>query len=111
MCLCLAATEVTIVQLQTGELHKAKRQKIVKREEKIKLLKDELTNGNRTINLYISAIRHYCVIWFLGMLIEITQPKVYKLNQYCIEYNIESAMCYGVISSWMKINNCNSITF
>ena len=52
-----AATEVTILQLQAGGLHKAKRQKIVQREEKTKLLKDELNNnGNRSVNLYISAL-------------------------------------------------------
>ena len=58
-----AATEVTILQLQAGGLHKAKRQKVIQREEKIKLLKDELTNGNRSIESYISAIRH-CVVSF-----------------------------------------------
>ena len=36
-----AVTEVTILQLQAIGLHKAKRQKIIQREEKIKLLKDE----------------------------------------------------------------------
>ena len=58
-----AATEVTILQLQAGGLHKAKRRKVIQREEKIKLLKDELTNGNRSIESYISAIRH-CVVSF-----------------------------------------------
>ena len=38
-----ATTEVIILQLQTRGLYKAKRQKIVQREETIKLLKDELT--------------------------------------------------------------------
>ena len=57
------ATEVTILQLQVGGLHKVKRQKVIQREEKIKLLKDELTNRNRSIESYISAIRH-CVLSF-----------------------------------------------
>ena len=58
MCIKGEATKVTILQLQAGGLHKAKRQKVIQREEKIKLLKDELTNGNRNIESYISAIRH-----------------------------------------------------
>ena len=58
-----AATEVTILQLQAGGLHKAKRRKVIQREERIKLLKDELTNENRSIESYISAIRH-CVVSF-----------------------------------------------
>ena len=41
-----AATEVTILQIQPRGLHKANRQKVIQREDKIKLLKDELTNGN-----------------------------------------------------------------
>ena len=53
MCKKGEATEVTILQLHAGGLHKAKRRKVIQREEKIKLLKDELTNRNRTIESYI----------------------------------------------------------
>ena len=52
-----------ILQLQAGGLHKAKKQKIVQIEDKINLLKDELTNGNRIIASYISTIRH-CAVSF-----------------------------------------------
>ena len=58
MCKKGEATEVTILQLQAGGLHKAKRRKVIQREEKIKLMKDELTNGNRSIESYISALFH-----------------------------------------------------
>ena len=61
MCIKGEATEATILQLQAGGLHKAKRRKVIQREVKIKLLKDELTNWNRNIESYISAIRH-CLI-------------------------------------------------
>ena len=53
-----AATKVTIQQLEAGGVHKAKRRKVVQREEKIKSLQHELTAGERTIDSYISAIRH-----------------------------------------------------
>ena len=36
----------------------------------MKLLKDELTSGNRKIDLYISGIRH-CVVSFLDILFQI----------------------------------------
>ena len=44
------ATEVTILQLQAGGLKNTKRRKVIQREEKIKLLKDELTNGIEVLN-------------------------------------------------------------
>ena len=53
-----AATEVTIQQLEAGGIRKAKRRKVVQREEKIKSI--ELTTGERNIDSYISAIRHCC---------------------------------------------------
>ena len=56
-------TEVTILLMQAGGLHKAKRQNIVQRKGTIKLLKDYLTIGNRSIDSYISPIRH-CVVLF-----------------------------------------------
>lgn len=55
------ATEVTILQLQAGRLHKAKRRKTVQKEDKIRLLKDELTNGHRIVDSYISVTRHSVV--------------------------------------------------
>ena len=58
-----AATEVTIQQLEAGGIRKAKRRKVVQREEKIKSLQDELAAGERNIDSYISAIRH-CVVAF-----------------------------------------------
>ena len=42
---------------------KAKRRKVVQREEKIKSLQHELTTGERNIDSYISAIRH-CIVAF-----------------------------------------------
>ena len=55
-----AATKVTIQQLEAGGICKAKRRKVVQREEKIQ---HELTTGERNIDSYISAIRR-CVVAF-----------------------------------------------
>ena len=55
-----AATEVTIQQL---EGHKPKQKKVIQREEKIKSLAEELTNEDRDIDSYQTAIRH-CVVSF-----------------------------------------------
>ena len=49
-----AATEVTIQQLEAGGVRKAKRRKVVQREEKIKSLQHEPTTGERKINSYLS---------------------------------------------------------
>ena len=57
-----AATEVTIQQLEAGGIRTAKRRKVVQWEEKIKSLQHELTAGERTIDSYISAVRH-CVVF------------------------------------------------
>ena len=57
-------------KVQNLGLNKATRQKIVQRDDKMKLLKDELTSGNRKIDLYISGIRH-CVVSFLDILFQI----------------------------------------
>ena len=59
-----AATEVTIQQLEAGGVRKAKRRKVVQREEKIKSLQHELTTGERNIDSYISAIRHLLLLTF-----------------------------------------------
>ena len=48
-----SCNEVTIQQLEAGGIHKAKRRKVVQREEKIKSI--ELTTGERNIDSYISA--------------------------------------------------------
>jgi len=48
-------------QLEAGEVYKAKRRKVVQREEKITSLQHELTTGE-TLTL-ISAVRH-CVVAF-----------------------------------------------
>ena len=58
-----AATEVTIHQLEAGGVHKPKQKKVIQREEKIKSLAEELTNGDRDIDSYLTAIRH-CVVSF-----------------------------------------------
>ena len=51
------------MKVQSLGVNKANRQKIVQRDDKMKLLKDEPTSGNRSIDLYISGIRH-CVVSF-----------------------------------------------
>ena len=38
-----------------------KRRKVIEREQKIKTVADEVANGHRDIDSYISAIRH-CVV-------------------------------------------------
>ena len=58
-----AASEVTILQLEAGGARRQKRRKVIEREQKIKTLADELANGDRDIDSYISAIRH-CVVSF-----------------------------------------------
>ena len=58
-----AATEVTIQQLEAGGVLKLRGGRVVQWEEKIKSLQHELTAGERTIDSYISAIRH-CVVAF-----------------------------------------------
>ena len=55
-----AASEVTILQLGGGA-RRQKRRKVMERKQKIKALADELANGDRDIDSYISAIRH-CVV-------------------------------------------------
>ena len=57
------ASEVTILQLEAGGARRHKRRKVIEREQKIKTLADELANGHRDIDSYISAIRH-CVVSF-----------------------------------------------
>ena len=57
------------------------------------------------------ALILYKNMHFLFVVSSVTQPRTYKLNLSHIEYNVDSAMCYGVVSSWMKTNNCNSIAF
>ena len=57
-----AAPEVTILQLEAGGAHRPKRRKVIAREQRIKTLADELANGDRDIDSYISAIRHYTVV-------------------------------------------------
>ena len=57
-----AATEVTIQQLEAGGVCKSKR-KIIQWEEKIKSLAEELANGDRDMDSYLTAIRH-CVVSF-----------------------------------------------
>ena len=58
-----ADTEVAIQQLEVGGVRKPKRKKVIRREDKIKSLADELTNGERDIDSYLTAIRH-CVVSF-----------------------------------------------
>ena len=58
-----AATEVTIQQLKAGGVRKPKRKKVIRREDKIKSLADELNNGERDIDSYLTGIRH-CVVSF-----------------------------------------------
>ena len=58
-----AASEVTIRQLEAGGARRQKRRKVIEREQTIKTLADELANGHRDIDSYISAIRH-CVVSF-----------------------------------------------
>ena len=58
------------MKVQSLGVNKANRQKIVQRDDKMKLLKDEPTSGNRSIDLYISGIRH-CVVSFLDLLFQI----------------------------------------
>ena len=58
-----AATEVAIQQLEAGGVRKPKRKKVIRREDKTKSLADELTNGERDIDSYLTAIRH-CVVSF-----------------------------------------------
>ena len=55
------ASEVTILQLEANGARRQKRGKVIEREQKIKALADELANGERDIDSYISAIR-YCVV-------------------------------------------------
>ena len=47
-----AATEVIIEQLEAGGVRK--RKKVIQREDKIKSLAEELTNGDRDIDSYIT---------------------------------------------------------
>ena len=57
------------------------------------------------------------ISWYIGVYLSITlhdvryTAKNLQAEPIRIEYNIDSAMCYGVVSSWMKINYCNSIVF
>ena len=50
------------LQLEAGGVRRQKRRKVIEREQKIKILADELANGNRDIDSYISAIRHCCFL-------------------------------------------------
>ena len=59
--------EVTILQLEAGGARRQKRRKVIQREQKIKTLADEVANGDRDIDSYISAIRH-CVVFDLAIL-------------------------------------------
>ena len=58
-----AAGEVMMQQLQSGGVRRKKRRKVEQREEKIKELQGELSNGDRDIDSYLFAIRH-CVVDF-----------------------------------------------
>ena len=58
-----AASEVIILQPEAGETCRQKGRKRVEREQKIQTLADELANGDRDIDSYISAIRH-CAVSF-----------------------------------------------
>ena len=51
------------ISRKAGGARKAKRRKVVQREERIQALKDELHSGQRNLDSYISAIRH-CVVSF-----------------------------------------------
>ena len=55
------ASEVTILQLEANGARRQKRRKVIEREQKIKALADELANGDKDIDSYVSAIR-YCVV-------------------------------------------------
>ena len=61
-----AASEVAILQLKAGGARRQKRRKVIEREQKIKTLADELANGDRDIDSYISAIRHCVVSYDFG---------------------------------------------
>ena len=54
---------MTIQQLEVGGRRKPKQKKVIQREEKIKSLAEELTNGDRDIDSYLTAIQH-CVVSF-----------------------------------------------
>ena len=58
-----AASSVTITQLEAGGVRKAKRRKVVQREERIQALWTELEAGERNLDSYITAVRH-CVVSF-----------------------------------------------
>ena len=57
----LQQKSITSQQLEEGGIRKAKRKKVVQREEKIKSLQHDITTGE-TFTL-ISAVRH-CVVTF-----------------------------------------------
>ena len=57
------AGEVTMQQLQSGGVRRKKRRKVEQQEDKIKELQGKLSNGDRDIDSYLSAIRH-CVVAF-----------------------------------------------
>ena len=57
----LQQKSITLQQLEAGGVRKAKRRKVIQREEKIKSLQHDTTTGE-TLTL-ISAVRH-CVVTF-----------------------------------------------
>ena len=76
-----AAGEVTMQQLQSGGVRRKKRRKVEQREEKVKELQGELSNGDRDIDSYLSAIKH-CVVAF-----DLAKPIYFVLT-----YNIHHCM-------------------
>ena len=56
-----AAAEVTIEQLSGGRRVRAKKRKVVRHEETIKKLMEELTGGTRTLKSFLSSLSH-CVV-------------------------------------------------
>ena len=78
-----ATSEVTILQLEAGGARRQKKRKVIEREQKIKTLADELANGDRDIDSYISAIRQLVLFplilanTFLVTLVYVPNNKVY----------------------------------
>ena len=58
-----AATLYRSLQLSGGGRIRAKRKKVVQHEETIKRLTEELTNGSRSLDSFLSSISH-CVLSF-----------------------------------------------
>ena len=58
-----AATEVTIEQLSGAGRVRAKKRKVVRHEDTIKKLMEEITGGVRTLESFLSSLSH-CVVSF-----------------------------------------------